>query len=239
MQEAHLPIPTQLPDEVERAQLARSLADMGINPLTLRPWGMSEEAVDPIPPEGYITHSTVGGATTFVKVDKDIPGPSVIPVRSLSERLRKYLQFIPDALAAAGKSKDSRQVGCVVIDDDYCVRTSGWNGFPRGVKHLKERDRRPTKYSFSAHAEENAIAQAARIGVSLKGCTLLLTALYPCSTCARLIIQSGITTVIAPDVDMPEKWALEWVISKEMFAEAGVKVFAYNPEDHSQVQEVI
>lgn len=154
-------------------------------------------------------------------------------------KLRKYLKFIPDALTAASKSEDTTQVGCVVVDEDYCVRSSGWNGLPRKVEHLEERSKRPEKYSWTAHSEENAIAQAARTGVSLKGCTLIVTALYPCSTCARLIIQSGIQRVIAPDVDMPHRWATEWVISKQMFSEAGVSVYAYDPEDHTNVKVIV
>lgn len=149
---------------------------------------------------------------------------------SLVQTGHKLLRFVDDARTAARKSVDRTKVGCVVIDDDLCIRTSGWNGFPRKVKHTYVREERPTKYFYTSHAEENAIAQAARIGVSLKGCTLIVTALYPCSTCARLIIQSGIVRVLAPDVDMPEKWSDEWEHSWSMLNEAGVDVFVYSED---------
>jgi dCMP deaminase len=46
----------------------------------------------------------------------------------------KMLKFLPDAKAAQGRSKDrSTKVGAVCIDDDYNIRGSGYNGFPRGV----------------------------------------------------------------------------------------------------------
>ena len=46
------------------------------------------------------------------------------------------------------------------------------------------------------HAEQNAIAWAAREGIALKGGTLYST-LFPCQSCAKLIMQAGITHVIA------------------------------------------
>lgn len=143
----------------------------------------------------------------------------------------KFLKFIPDAEAARGRSKDANtQVGCVVVDWDYNIRASGYNGPPRGVKDLPERLSRPEKYKgWMAHAEENTVSQAARMGVSLHGCTIILTSLYPCSTCARLIIQSGIKQVIAPKVEMDERWSAEWAVSRQMFLEAGVEVYVYDP----------
>lgn len=150
----------------------------------------------------------------------------------------KMLKFLPDARAAQGRSKDrSTKVGAVVLDDDYNIRGSGYNGFPRGVNDdLDERHERPLKYKFSSHAEENVVAQAARVGVSLKGCTLLLTSLHPCTSCARMIIQAGIKRVLAPlkkDEGRGEyrvDWNEEERLALEMFQEAGVDVYFY-PED--------
>lgn len=151
-------------------------------------------------------------------------------------QLTKFLKFLPDAQAARGRSKDrSTKVGAVVIDDDYNVRISGYNGMPRGVDdNVEARHQRPLKYSWASHAEENCIAQAARIGVSLKGCTILLTSLFPCTTCSRLIIQSGIKRVIAPKFNInstSDAGRTDWDevsrISSEMLAEAGVEVIYY------------
>lgn len=162
--------------------------------------------------------------------------PEIVPG---SLRLIKMLKFIPDAQVAADKSKDANtKVGCVVLDDDYVVRVTGYNGPPRGVKDLPERLQRPTKYPWMGHAEENAVTSAARIGVSLKGCTLLVTTLYPCTTCARMIIQAGIKAVLAPNVNMPERWATEWVISQQMFAEAGVPVYVYCTDGTTRMWKV-
>ena len=66
-------------------------------------------------------------------------------------------------------SKDrSRQVGCVVVGPDNCVRALGFNGFPRGLEDEKDhRHQRPAKYLWPERADRNAIYAAARNGVSL------------------------------------------------------------------------
>lgn len=154
--------------------------------------------------------------------------------------VHKFLKFLPDAEAARGRSKDrSTKVGAVVIDDDFNVRISGYNGFPRGVNdEIEERHDRPEKYDWTAHSEENCVAQAARIGIPLKGCTILLTDLFPCTGCSRMIIQSGIKRVIAPRTNSlgdglsnRENWDAKARLAMEMLAEAGVEVLYYGEEE--------
>ena len=143
------------------------------------------------------------------------------------------LKFVGVAKAAAALSKDpSTKVGCVVVDDDGSVLSLGYNGFPRGVDDLPQRYAdRDTKLIFVAHAESNAIAQAARHGVRLLGSTMVLTALYPCMNYAKQIIQAGIKRVYAPRMskDVNEQWKLERDRSVVMFIEAGVTVEEYGP----------
>ena len=75
------------------------------------------------------------------------------------------------------KSKDERtQVGAVIVGKDKEIVSTGYNSFPRGIKDdKKKRQERPEKYFWFEHAERNAIYNAARIGVSTKGCTMYLT----------------------------------------------------------------
>lgn len=133
-----------------------------------------------------------------------------------------------------GKSKDPyTQVGCIIVGPDHEVRTTGYNGLPRrcndSVIPFPERhDRTKDKYSWYAHAEENAIANAARMGTPLKGCTAYITAL-PCANCSRLLINSGISEVYwAMDlsfVSSPERAAsfkANIKITKSMLNEGGV-----------------
>lgn len=163
-----------------------------------------------------------------------------------AEIMRKFLKFLPDAEAARGRSKDrSTKVGAVVIDDDFNLRISGYNGFPRGVNdNVDARHVRPTKYMWAAHAEENCVAQAARVGASLRGCTLLLTSLFPCTACSRMIIQAGIKRVIAPEVNVlgtnmtnRVNWDEQATTALEMLAEAGVEVLYYPVNSNASQQE--
>ena len=120
------------------------------------------------------------------------------------------------------------RVGAVVIDEDFNLRISGYNGMPRGIDdNVEDRHERPVKYLWMSHAEENCVAQAARVGVSLKGCTLLVTSLFPCTTCSRLIIQSGIVRVLAPQTPENARWDGEASVALEMLTEAGVEVQYY------------
>ena len=143
--------------------------------------------------------------------------------------IQKFLKFLPDAIAQRDKSKDrSTRVGAVVLDDDFNVRISGYNGMPRGVDDdVESRHERPAKYMYFSHAEENCVAQAARVGVSIKGCTMLVTSLFPCATCSRLIIQSGIIRVLAPSIASNTRWDEQAKVALEMLNEAGVEVRYY------------
>lgn len=134
---------------------------------------------------------------------------------------RKY--FMGFARHAATKSKDpTTKVGCVVVGPDGEIRSTGYNGIPRGVEDRPERMERPAKYLWTSHAEENAVAHAARVGVSLKGCTAYVTH-HPCSRCARMLIQAGITTLVVGSgtTSMP---TIEFETAQTMFREAGIPV---------------
>lgn len=139
------------------------------------------------------------------------------------------LKFVGIARAVSQMSKDpSTKVGALIIGPGMEIRATGWNGFPRGVEDTQERlNDRPTKYQYVVHAEANAIANAARSGVALEGCTLLVTALHPCNDCAKLLIQAGITRVYAPLPADDERWADSFEVAATMFREAGVVVEFY------------
>jgi dCMP deaminase len=94
----------------------------------------------------------------------------------------------------------------------------GWNGFPRGVDDdVDERHERPAKYLWTEHAERNAIYNAAAIGAATAGCTMYLP-WYPCTGCARAIIQSGISEVVCVEPDWGDStYATEFAVTKEMF----------------------
>ena len=137
-------------------------------------------------------------------------------------------RFLGLAAHIAGWSKDpSTQVGCVIVGPDREVRSTGFNGLPRGIADTRERlEDRELKYPLICHAEENAIMHAARIGISLKGCTVYVT-WPPCTRCARSLIQAGVSEVVYPaSAKVPERWAGDFTLASEMLAEAGATLRA-------------
>jgi dCMP deaminase len=135
------------------------------------------------------------------------------------------IRFIELARHIAQWSKDpSTKVGCVVVGPDREIRSTGFNGFPRGIAdttaRLSDRDQ---KYPLICHAEENAIMHAARIGVALKGCVAYVT-WPPCTRCARSLVQAGVGEVVFPaDLEIPDRWRDDFDLSMTMLAEAGVR----------------
>ena len=140
--------------------------------------------------------------------------------------------YIQMARVVANKSKDeSTKVGCIIVGHDKEIRATGFNGFPRGVNDDADRYAdRNTKLLYIVHAEANAVAAAARVGVSLKGCTAVVTK-FPCSQCAALLIQAGVTKVMAPSFKRDDRWIASNRAAETMFTEAKVSVETYFPGD--------
>ncbi|NLG89125.1 MAG: cytidine deaminase [Clostridiaceae bacterium] len=121
-----------------------------------------------------------------------------------------------------------RQVGALIVKDKRILAT-GYNGAPVGCKHCAEigclRDElgipsgQRHEICRAAHAEQNAIAQAAYSGTSVKGGIMYVTT-QPCVLCAKLIINAGIIKVVF-NGDYPDKLAME------LFQEAGVRIVKY------------
>ena len=134
------------------------------------------------------------------------------------------IRYLGIVKAVAELSKDqSTKVGAVILGPGREIRSTGRNGFPRGVNDLvPERHERPLKYEWSCHAEENAITQAARSGVSCDGCTMLVYGLQICPACARMCIQAGIRSIYMYCGPVPERWKKPAEIALQMLREAGV-----------------
>ena len=135
-------------------------------------------------------------------------------------------RFLSLATHISGWSKDpSTKVGCVVVGPDREIRSTGFNGFPRGIADTDERlSDRNLKYPLICHAEENAIMHAARIGLALKDCTAYVT-WPPCTRCARSLIQAGISEVVIPSgLEIPVRWKEDFERSMALFRESGVVI---------------
>lgn len=145
---------------------------------------------------------------------------------TMNPEVAKLMKFMPIAKAYAALSKDpSTKVGALVLGPGFEVRSSGWNGAPRGCA-ADEDERwhtREEKLFWVAHAEANAISNAARSGAALDGCKLVVTH-APCMSCAKLIVQAGISMVVcpAPETDFMQRWKADLDRTTDLFRECGV-----------------
>ena len=129
--------------------------------------------------------------------------------------------------------RQGRKIGAVIVLDKR-VMTTGYNGAPAGVRTCTERceclrDKlgiaSGTRHEvcYAVHAEQNAIIQAAKLGIRIDGATLYCTH-QPCILCAKMIVNSGIRRVVY-EQGYPDDF------SQEIFSEAGVLVERWQEEE--------
>lgn len=113
------------------------------------------------------------------------------------QRPSKIDNWMKQAESVAERSHDiETKVGAILVKNDSgAVVAQGYNGFVRGADDKTLPKTRPEKYPYMVHAEQNLIANCARHGISMDNTTLVIT-LSPCTSCMRLMYQSGITKVI-------------------------------------------
>ena len=118
-----------------------------------------------------------------------------------------------------------RSVGAIIVKDHRSLAT-GYNGVPGGIEHcdsrgcLRDEMHVPSgqrhELCRGIHAEQNAIVQAAYLGVSIAGATLYCTN-QPCILCAKMIINAGIRRIVIKEGYPDER-------AEQMLAEAGLKI---------------
>lgn len=125
--------------------------------------------------------------------------------------------------------QENRHVGAIITKNKR-ILTTGYNGASSNVLSCVERGECLRKklnipsgtrqeICYAVHAEQNAIIQAAKLGVSVDGGTMYCTH-QPCSICAKMIINSGIKCVIFKE-GYPDEFSVK------LFNEAGVKIIQY------------
>lgn len=123
----------------------------------------------------------------------------------------------------------NRKIGAIIVRNKRII-TTGYNGAPAGIKSCVERGeclRRnrniPSgthqELCYAIHAEQNAIIQAAKLGVSIEGATLYCTH-QPCVICAKMIVNAGIARVVYGE-GYPDDFAIQ------IFGEADVRLERY------------
>lgn len=140
----------------------------------------------------------------------------------------EYFMKIVD-LAKTRSTCLRRQVGALIVKDKR-ILASGYNGAPSGVSHceevgcLRQQLNIPSgerhELCRAIHAEQNAIVQAAYAGTSVKGATMYVS-LQPCSLCAKLMINAGITKLVYRG-SYPDE------LSLSMLNEAGIELVNFD-----------
>lgn len=130
--------------------------------------------------------------------------------------------FMATALLIASRSACGRlHVGCVLVsagEHRNRIVAAGYNGFLPGCSH--ESRVRDGHEQATVHAEQNAIADAARRGVSVAGATAYISH-FPCIGCAKILAAAGIRTV---------KYHFDYAndpLVTDLFAEAGVAIIRF------------
>ncbi len=144
----------------------------------------------------------------------------------------EYFMEVANTIAKRATCDRGRS-GCVIARNKQILVT-GYVGSPLGLPHCDEvghlfkqmthADGRVTNHCVrTVHAEQNAICQAARLGIALEGATLYCR-MTPCRTCAMLIINCGIVRVVC------EHKYHSGEESESMFREAGILLDFINDE---------
>jgi dCMP deaminase len=142
-------------------------------------------------------------------------------------------------LVSTRSTCNSRPTGAVLVKDRQILAT-GYNGSMPGAPHCSDQimpDGSPychrralrvadvDKYNYcrASHAEANAIAQAARHGVAIKGASLYVT-LEPCFVCLKLLATAQIEAVYF-ELGYESRDAARDASWREAVADAGIKVY--------------
>ena len=146
---------------------------------------------------------------------------------------KRFMEMAHVIAGWASCYQPNRKIGAVIVKNKR-IMTTGYNGAPAGVKTCVERGeclrrklnipsgtRQETCYAI--HAEQNAIIQAARLGVSIEGATLYCTH-QPCVICAKMIINAGIKRIVVKE-GYPDE------MSVKMLDEAGLKIVMFGEEE--------
>ncbi|MCR4660667.1 MAG: cytidine/deoxycytidylate deaminase family protein [Clostridia bacterium] len=143
---------------------------------------------------------------------------------------KRFMDLTLDVASWSSCFQENRQVGAVIVKDKRII-TTGYNGAPAGIVSCKEKGECIRKklgipsgtrheMCFAVHAEQNAIVQAAKLGISIDGATIYVTH-QPCSICGKMIINSGIKRIVYKE-GYPDEFSMK------LFEECGMKVEKYS-----------
>lgn len=129
----------------------------------------------------------------------------------MSERIswKEYFMQITE-LVASRSTCDRAWVGCLLVNDDNRIVSSGYNGSVSGNAHCDEigHTMREGHCIATIHAEINALLYCAKEGISVKNCTAYVTH-FPCLNCTKALIQAGIKYIYYKNDYRVDEYAVE------------------------------
>ena len=105
---------------------------------------------------------------------------------------------------------DRAYVGCVIVNEDNRIVTTGYNGSIKGNPHCDEigHTMRDGHCIATIHAEMNALLYCAKEGISVNGCKAYVTH-FPCLNCTKSLIQAGIKEIYYKEAYRVDEYAIE------------------------------
>lgn len=139
---------------------------------------------------------------------------------------KRFMQLAETVATWSSCYQENRHIGAVIVKNKR-IMTTGYNGAPAGIESCRDKQsclRREMdipsgtrqELCYAVHAEQNAIAQAARMGVNIEGSTLYCTH-QPCIICTKIIVNAGIKRVVYK-YGYPDEFSLR------LLAEAGIEL---------------
>lgn len=128
-----------------------------------------------------------------------------------------------------------REVGAVIVKEKRVIAT-GYNGAPAGIMSCAEKgyclrnklniaSGTRAELCFATHAEQNALVQAAKLGISVDNATIYVTH-RPCVICTKLLINAGIKRIVY-GYNYPDNFSVK------LLKQAGIELcyLPYNDEE--------
>lgn len=105
---------------------------------------------------------------------------------------------------------DRAYVGCVIVNEDNRIVTTGYNGSIKGNPHCDDigHTMRDGHCIATIHAEMNALLYCAKEGISVNGCKAYVTH-FPCLNCTKSLIQAGIKEIYYRKAYRVDEYAIE------------------------------
>ncbi len=118
---------------------------------------------------------------------------------------KRFIEMCEFVASWSSCIRPGRQVGSIIVKDKR-ILTTGYNGAPSGIFNCRDKgvcmreemgieSGTHQEMCYAVHSEQNAIVQAAKLGVSVDGATLYCTH-QPCAICTKMIINSGISRIV-------------------------------------------